>query len=565
MHRPPSDYYGPWGATAPGGDVFVETREWRDWIFEQRASERRSPYPSWYSTIAGRTNNLIQQGMFPGMGGGGMGQMALNQLLVTMDGIDNPPMFKRFWTNRINSFLDAIYVVPRRVNGNWGRMYGAALAIFATLMLVNDLVNLGGSPAVHFLVGHSTFSKTAYIIIDVLLVIGGIEAFRNSVKKGTLSLRLPKAKPHGAQIYFIGATNVPIDRLDPALIRPGRMGRHVWFRTPTKEDRKDIFDLYLGKVAHDPELDTEARRDEIARITGGYSPAQIDQICSMALSTAHHEGRVAFQWEDLIDAMTVVEAGQAIGTEQTPDDLRSTAIHEAGHASMSHLYEPKMEQSRLSVKIRGGSLGHLSTREKEESFKEWQSDLRGRLIMLFGAMAAEHEFFGENAGGVRGDLGMATNAANAMVEYYGMAPEIPDPHGKSFAGEGEDDTIRRIQLRFQDIGNRLLSARGGEVELRGEKRTYAAQFLGEAYATAFNAVRLNRPSLEKITETLLERKEIMGDALLNLLDEQKMQVPENIDWTNEESWPKLVLWSKYKADDDKDDKKPVTRRRSSTA
>src|SRR5436190_23512857 len=79
---------------------------------------------------------------------------------------------------------------------------------------------------------------------------------------GRASLRLRPPRPLGAQIYFIGATNVPMDRLDPALTRPGRMGRHVWFRTPTKDDRKDIFDLYLDRVAHDPELDTRERRDE---------------------------------------------------------------------------------------------------------------------------------------------------------------------------------------------------------------------------------------------------------------------------------------------------------------
>ena len=60
-------------------------------------------------------------------------------------------------------------------------------------------------------------------------------------------LRLPAPGPRGDQIYFIGATNVPLERLDPALIRPGRMGRHVWFRTPTKQDRLDIFDLYLDE------------------------------------------------------------------------------------------------------------------------------------------------------------------------------------------------------------------------------------------------------------------------------------------------------------------------------
>ena len=138
--------------------------------------------------------------MFPGMMGG-MGSLALNQLLVVMDGIDNPPFFKRVFTNRINTFLDATYVIPRR--------------------------------------------------------------FRSC------SLRMPTPKPRGDQIYFIGATNVPLEVLDPALIRPGRMGRHVWFRTPTKHDRLDVFDLYITRVAHEADLDTPERRDELARITMG--------------------------------------------------------------------------------------------------------------------------------------------------------------------------------------------------------------------------------------------------------------------------------------------------------
>src|SRR5206468_4350483 len=198
-------FYGPWGAVNPSGDLICENQAWRDWMFEQRAPERRSPYPGWFN----RLNNIVTQGAFPGMMGGMGGGLALNQLLVTMDGIDNPPFFRRLYTSRINSFIDAVYVVRRRI--------------------------------------------------------------------GRVSLRLRPPRPLGAQIYFIGATNVPMQNLDPALTRPGRMGRHVQFRTPTKEDRKDIFDLYLDNVAHDPELDKPERRDEIARITNGYSPAMIDQ------------------------------------------------------------------------------------------------------------------------------------------------------------------------------------------------------------------------------------------------------------------------------------------------
>src|SRR5206468_2161533 len=126
-------------------------------------------------------------------------------------------------------------------------------------------------------------------------------------------LRLKPPKPRKEEVYFIGACNVPLERLDPALTRPGRMGRHIYFRTPTWEDRRDIFDLYLGKVAHEEELDEPHRRDELARITSGYSPAMIDQVCSLALTYAHTDGRERFARRDLVEAMTTVEAGVAIG------------------------------------------------------------------------------------------------------------------------------------------------------------------------------------------------------------------------------------------------------------
>src|SRR3954454_3635662 len=213
---------------------------------------------------------------------GGMGQLALNQLLVTMDGIDNPPFWRRFWTNRINNFLDATYVVPRRI--------------------------------------------------------------------GNVGLRLPAARPAGNQIYFIGATNVPLEALDPALRRPGRMGRHVWFRTPTKRDREDIFELYLGKVEHDPELDSAVARDELARITNGYSPAMIEQVCSMALTHAHHDGRERFDYEDIVEAMTTVESGTAVNIDYVPHETRAVAIHEAGHAIASHAYMKGAESTRISIR-----------------------------------------------------------------------------------------------------------------------------------------------------------------------------------------------------------------------
>jgi len=532
------EFHGAWGAVNPSGDLIVENEAWREWMFEQRAPERRSPYPRWFN----RLNDTVNQGIFPGMMGGMGGGLALNQLLVTMDGIDNPPFFRRFYTSRINSALDAIYVVPRRISRASGRIFAIGLMAVGACFVVEGVMQ-------PFAI--STLGAIFIAAAGALAALIGVNVWRGVSKNGTASLRLPPPRPLGAQIYFIGATNVPMQNLDPALTRPGRMGRHVQFRTPTKEDRKDVFDLYLGKVAHDPELDTPERRDEIARITNGYSPAMIDQICSMALTNAHHEGKLAFSWIHLVDAMTVVEAGSAIDVKYTEEDARAVAIHEAGHAAAAHVYRPDLESSRLSIKMRAGSLGHHQAFEKEERFGAFQSRMFGALIHTIGAMAAEFAFYGENSIGVGGDLQSVTWTASMMVGSAGMSPLPLDLHGKTFADENEEQTRERVQKRFEDIGLRLLNRTAtpqtgdptGAVLSDPRKRAYAAQFIGQAFVTAYNLIEQNKPKIDRVARSVMEKKEIYGDDLVRLLDAQRFETPQ-IDWTDEKAWPALMNWSK---------------------
>jgi cell division protease FtsH len=467
-------FYGPWGAVNPTGDLIVENRAWRERLFDLRAPEPRSPYPEWTRKVG----NILNQGVFPGMMGG-QGQLALNQLLVTMDGIDNPPFLRRVLTARANATLDASYVVPRRL---W-----------------------------------------------------------------KLPLRFPSPRPRREQIYFIGATNVELSVLDPALTRPGRMGRHVWFRTPTKEDRKDIFDLYLAKVAHEADLDTPARRDEIARITNGYSPAMIEQICSMALTFAHHSGRNEFGWDDLVEAMTTVESGTAIGVQYVEEETRAVAIHEAGHAAAAHVYRPQLESSRLSIRMRGGTLGHHQAFEKQERFSQWHSEAMGELVHTLGAMAAEHVFYGETSNGVGGDLEHATSRAASMVGVAGMGPKPIDLHGAKFADETEEQTRERIMKRFETIGTQLLNRTRGSADYHADpiasvlrdprKHALAAQTLGQAYVIAENFVAANREAVQKIADAVVAKRELFGDELVELLESANLRRPD-IDYLDEASWPR---------------------------
>jgi ATP-dependent Zn protease len=360
---------------------------------------------------------------------------------------------------------------------------------------------------------------------------------------GSVSLRLSPPKPRPEQVYFIGACNVPIEALDPALTRAGRMGRHIWFRTPTKDDRLDIFELYLAKVDHEPDLDTDRRRDELARITNGYSPAMIEQCCSMALTLAHAEGRREFGWGDLVEAMTTVETGTAQNIEYIAEETRAVAIHEAGHAAAGHVYlEKDVLSTRLSIRKRGGSLGHYQSMEKDERFSHFRHQVMGSLIMTLGAMAAEHVFYGENSQGVSGDVMSATATAAAMVGMWAMGP---DPVHIAGSLEGPEDTDAVLR-RLERIGGSIMNRASGGMPMMPdpissvlsdrEKHRAAAQILGQAYVTAYALMAGNREPLERIADTLVERKEMHGDEVVDLLSSVGLKRPE-IDLMDDRTWP----------------------------
>ncbi|HEV8151923.1 MAG TPA: AAA family ATPase [Solirubrobacteraceae bacterium] len=468
--------YGPWGALNPSGDLILENRAWRDRMFAARAEEPAALYPAFVGRVRDRVNGF----MFPGMGGMG-GGMALNQLLVQMDGVDEPPFFRKVFTKRFNTFLDATYLVPQRIG------------------------------------------------------------------KRRLRIRPPRPRPE--QIYFIGATNVPIDALDPALIRPGRMGRHIWFRTPTKDDRQDIFELYLGKVAHEPDLDTPERRDELSRMTNGYSPAMIEQVCSMALTYAHSDGRQEFDRADIVEAMTTIESGTAVGVNYIEEETRAVAIHEAGHAVASHVYMKDVMSTRLSIRMRGNSLGHHQAIEKEERFSSWRHEEVGNIVWTLGAMAAEHVFYGENSVGVGGDIQSATWRVARMVGMSGMGPEPISLDPDDFPDEASvREAEREIMERFERIGLQIMNRARSASMMEGDpigsvlsdpaKRRAAAQILGQAYLTAVCCMRHNREAVAAVADALVRRRELYGDEVIELLDRAEPQAPA-IDVTDRSIWPNV--------------------------
>ena len=222
--------------------------------------------------------------------------------------------------------------------------------------------------------------------------------------------------------------------------------------------------------------------------------------------------------------MTTVETGTAQNIEYIQEETRAVAIHEAGHAAAGHVYlEKDVLSTRLSIRKRGGSLGHYQSMEKDERFSHFRSRVMGGLIMTLGAMAAEHVFYGENSQGVSGDVGSATATAAAMVGIWAMGP---DP--VHIAPNLEDDEAKEaVANRLERIGSTIMNRAGGSMLsddpvgsiLRSpDKKRSAAQILGQAYVTAYALMAANRDGIERIADALVDRKELHGDEVGELLD-----------------------------------------------
>jgi ATP-dependent Zn protease len=422
-----------------------------------------------FDTLGSRRAGMGGGGGFIGGGlFGGGGLMALNMLLVVMDGLDNPGFLRRITRKAVNGTLDALFLVPQRLN----------------------------------------------------------------VGKRAVPFRLPPLKPPRYNIFFMGATNRP-QVLDEAVTRPGRFGRQIIFKMPDFEDRKDIADLYFGRVRHDVRLDEPETRNEFARITKGYSPAMIQQSLSVALMYAFEHGREGIIWEDLREAMANIEAGLAEPIQYTDRETLAVARHEMGHAVANRFFLPDMKSVRLSIRKRGGALGHHQAVEAEETFLKFRSRLAGEIRWDLGSIAVERVFYGENTSGVAGDLAMATRDAALMVGLYGMGPDH----------RNDEDSLRAEMIGYRLIaqGAALQAPQGdpnpvAAILQQRDKARDVAQILGSAYVDSWRLMTKNKEAIDRLARVLVERKELVGREIDDLLDTVRLVGPEAAD-----AWPDFLF------------------------
>jgi len=326
---------------------------------------------------------------------------------------------------------------------------------------------------------------------ELLIQMDGMVMPKGAFRHIRRMLHLRKRKVPQYNVMVIGATN-QASTLDPALLRPGRFDRKLHVGLPGGPGREDILQYYLDKVPHEP-VDT----GRLARATYGFTPAQIKNLVNEALIFALVDGRDKLSFADLWAAKVTEEIGLKEPSQTSARDRQMTAFHEAGHAVLAYVLELDDQIQVASIIKRRDTLGVVYRTPLEERHTELSEDMRRDIVVALGGLAAEEIWFGDTTGGPSSDLQMATYRAAIMLGMLGMG----------------DSLISYGVLNENPYAGGPMSAILGNPD----NRKAIGELLSSCKREAVELLRRNEPAMRALAEKLLEKDEVGGEEIEELM------------------------------------------------
>lgn len=220
-------------------------------------------------------------------------------------------------------------------------------------------------------------------------------------------------------VIILAATN-RADILDKALLRAGRFDRQIHVDLPDLKEREEIFKVHLKGLKLAPDFDVEF----LAKHTPGFSGADIANVCNEAALTAARKNKTEIDRQDFLDSVDRIIGGlERKNKIITPEEKKSIAHHEAGHATVSWLLPNANPLFKVTIVPRGQALG-AAWYLPEERQLETKEQMIDQMCSLIGGRVAEEIVNGQPSTGALNDLERLTKSAYAMVVYYGMSDKI---------------------------------------------------------------------------------------------------------------------------------------------
>ena len=296
-------------------------------------------------------------------------------------------------------------------------------------------------------------------------------------------------------IIVLAATNRS-DVLDPALMRPGRFDRQIYVNVPDVKGREGILRVHAKNKPIDESVDFKT----LARITVGFTGADIENMLNEAAILAARENRPKIIMSDITEGINKVTMGpQKKSRLITEKDRKITAYHESGHALLAKLLPNCDEVQEVSIIPRGHAGGYTMTRPENDNSYYSYNFLMDDIAMSMGGRIAEELVFKDITSGASADINQATKIAHAMVYDYGMSKRL----GFISLGSDQQVFIGRDYQQKRDFSEKLASEADDEIR----------EILDYNYKRAKKLLQDNLPLLENMAKLLLERETINKDEI----------------------------------------------------
>jgi cell division protease FtsH len=330
----------------------------------------------------------------------------------------------------------------------------------------------------------------AIVFIDELDAVG---AHRGSDISGerdqTLNQLLVEMDGFDARddVVVMAASNL-LEKLDKALLRPGRFDRQVFVPPPDMRGRVRILEVHTASKPLGQDVDLE----RVARHASGLTGADLANLANEAAILAGRHEREFIVQADFDDAFERVVAGLQSRKVITDQEKRVVAWHEAGHAIVSELLPNVDKVQKVSIVPRGKALGYTLNLPQEDRYLKSREELIDYMKMLLAGRVAEQITFGRVTTGAADDLKRVTAIARSMVYEYAMGTQI-----RSHQVPGDDYTVSEA----------LRQTRDEEVQAISE----------EAYRGAHRLLTDHRDLLDQVAERLLDHESIEREEIVELM------------------------------------------------
>lgn len=294
-------------------------------------------------------------------------------------------------------------------------------------------------------------------------------------------------------VIVMAATN-RVDILDPALLRPGRFDRQIVVNRPDIQGRREVLNLYAKGKPMSDDVDLDA----IARMTAGFTPADLENLLNEAAIMAARKKQPYISMEDVQASLIRVGVGTEKKSRRISErEKRITAYHEVGHAILHHLLPELDPVHAISIIPTGMAGGYTMSLPQEDNMYMTQSEMKAEMAGLLGGRVAEELIIQDVTTGASNDIERVSEIARNMVTKYGMSKTL----GPLQFGEKDEEIFLGKEIgHSRNYGENVADVIDREVK----------ELVDEAYARAREVLSAHVEILHRGAELLMEREKVTG-------------------------------------------------------